>query len=77
MVTTKIFLLLALGLILAPTGESLLIGHHRVLKNPDFYTPDPVSLTNTLGQNQTFYPEITKNLMFENVNFVKSEIFKM
>ena len=23
----------------------------------------------TLGQNQTFYPEITKNLMFENCEF--------
>ena len=30
-----------------------------------------LSLVCTLGQNPTFYPEITKNLMFENVNFVK------
>ena len=29
----------------------------------------------TLGQNPTFYPEITKKLMFENVHFVKNEIF--
>ena len=25
----------------------------------------------TLGQKSTFYPEFTKNFMFENVNFVK------
>ena len=30
-----------------------------------------------LGQNPTFYPEITNNLMFENVNFVKNEVSKM
>ena len=34
-------------------------------------------ITHTLGQKPTFYPEITKNLMFENVNFVKNDIFKM
>ena len=28
----------------------------------------------TLGQKPTFYPEITRNLMFENVNFVKSKV---
>ena len=38
----ELFLFLAVGLVLAPTGESLLIGHHRVLKSPDFYNPDPV-----------------------------------
>ena len=27
----------------------------------------------TLGQKPTFYPEITKNLMFESVNFVKKK----
>ena len=32
---------------------------------------------NTLGQKATFYPEITKNLMFQNVIFVKNEILKM
>ena len=31
----------------------------------------------TLGQKPTFYPEITKNLMFENVNFVKNETLKL
>ena len=42
----------------------------------------------TLGQKRTFYPEITKNLMFEkcefcekcdfeNVNSIKNAIFKM
>ena len=30
----------------------------------------------TLGQKSTIYPEITKNLMFENVNFVKKWDFK-
>ena len=29
------------------------------------------NLFHTLGQKPTFYPEITKNLMFESVNFVK------
>ena len=38
----KLFLFLAIGLFLAPTGESLLIGHHQVLKSPDYYNPDPV-----------------------------------
>ena len=44
--------------------------------------------TLTLGQKATFYPKITKNLMFEKcefyekrgfeiVNLVKNEIFKM
>ena len=31
----------------------------------------------TLGQKSTFYPEFTKNFMFENVNFVKNETLKM
>ena len=31
----------------------------------------------TLGQNPTFYPEITRNLMFEDVNFMKNETLKM
>ena len=41
----KLFLFLALGLIVAPTGESLLIGHHRVLKSQDYYNPDPVRIS--------------------------------
>ena len=37
----------------------------------------PLATVPTLGQKPTFYPEITKNFMFENVNFVKIEILKM
>ena len=42
-----------------------------------------MALYSTLRQKLTFYPEITKNLMFEkcefceNVNFVKNETLKM
>eukprot|EP00093_Oithona_nana_P013440 13440.XXX_848626_853979_1 [CDS] Oithona nana genome sequencing. len=41
---------LGIGMILASTGsESILIGHHRVLKSQDHYTPDPV-LTRILAR---------------------------
>ena len=31
----------------------------------------------TLGQIPSFYPEITKNLVFKNLNFVKNENLEM
>ena len=69
-------------------GFQQLSNHVNCLRNSAIFGKFLNHTHRTLGQKPTFYPEITKNLMFENmnfvkkwdieiVNFVKNEILKM